>query len=204
MTERREQLPEWARRVGVFGGTFDPVHIGHLILAERALDALELDLVLFIPARVPPHKRDGRTISSGEDRVEMLRGAIESNPRFLATALELERDAVSFTYDTMVALRAANSDVEFTLLIGADNLEQFGTWHRVEELATMVKIGVWARPGSQLPEQALPGVSYTRITAPLLEISGTEIRRDVLLGCSIRYRVPEPVRKYIDDHGLYR
>jgi len=204
MTGASDLLPAWACRVGVFGGTFDPVHTGHLILAERALDTLGLDAVLFIPARVPPHKRDGRTISSGADRAAMLAAAIDDNPRFLLTTIELERDAVSFTHDTVVALRERNAKARFTLLIGADNLEQFATWHRAEALARMTPLAVWARPGAVLPAEALPGIGYTRIDAPLLELSGTEIRADVASGRSVRYRVPEPVRKYINDHGLYR
>jgi nicotinate-nucleotide adenylyltransferase len=190
--------------LGIFGGTFDPVHHGHLILAERACEELRLDTLLFIPAYIPPHKSAGRRIASPERRIEMLRLAIASNPRFRIEDHEIDREGISYTVETLRYLQGEHPDAALTLLIGADNARDFGTWHRPEEIVRMASVAVWERPGSELPREILPGIPFERIDAPLIEISSTEIRERVASGRSIRYLTPEPVVEYIYQHGLYR
>jgi nicotinate-nucleotide adenylyltransferase len=193
-----------AQTIGIFGGTFDPVHLGHLILAERAREQMALDAVLFIPANIPPHKRAGRMITPPECRIEMLRLATASNRHFFIEDHEIDREGISYTYDTLIYLRELYPKAEFTLLIGADNARDFRTWYRPEEIAAMAGHGVWARPGAPLPDELIAGVPLRRIDAPLIEISSTEIRERVAAGGSIMYLTPEPVVQYIYQHGLYR
>jgi nicotinate-nucleotide adenylyltransferase len=193
-----------AKTIGLFGGTFDPIHFGHLILAERAREEMALDAVLFVPANIPPHKRVGRRIAPPDCRIEMLRLATASNRSFCIEDHEIDREGISYTYDTLVYLRGLYPKAEFTLLIGADNARDFRTWYRPEEIVTMAKHGVWGRPGSELPAELMPGVPLRRIDAPLIEISSTDIRERVAAGRSVRYLTPESVVEYIAQQGLYR
>lgn len=193
-----------AKRIGVFGGTFDPVHIAHLILAERAREALSLDRILFVPANIPPHKREVRMIASAAARLEMLQRALAGNEAFEVLTKEIEREGVSYTVDTLRDLSSSFPASEITLLIGSDNAREFSTWREPESIAAIASIGVWTRPGAELPEEVLPGIGYHRIDAPLLEVSSTEIRMRVAAGRSIRYLVPDAVADYIERHGLYR
>lgn len=190
--------------IGMFGGTFDPVHVGHLILAERAREELGLDLLLFVPAFIPPHKITGRKIASAESRADMLRLAIAGNPGFRVENREIERQGISYTVETIRTLREAYPDARFTLLIGADNARDFRTWHQPEAIAQLADVAVWARPGISLSDELLPGIPLQQISSPLFEISSTDIRERLAAGRSIRYLVPDPVLQYIDRHGLYR
>lgn len=190
--------------IGLFGGTFDPVHIGHLILAERACEELRLDRLIFMPANIPPHKRSGRSIASAESRIEMLRLSIAGSQAFEVSTHEIEREGVSYTVDTLQYLHELYPSARLTLLIGADNAREFATWRDPDRIARGAAIAVWARPGSDLPPELLPGVTYHRIDAPLLEISSTDIRRRAAEGLSIRYLVTGPACEYIERHGLYR
>ena len=123
-----------AGRIGLFGGTFDPIHFGHLFLAEQARIDLRLDAILFVPASIPPHKLDRTDIASGHVRREMVESAISSNPSFSVTDIELVRSGPSYTVDTLLALQEAISTADFTLLIGADNAREFGEWHEPEKI----------------------------------------------------------------------
>jgi nicotinate-nucleotide adenylyltransferase len=190
--------------IGMFGGTFDPVHIGHLLLAERAREELGLDRVLFVPANIPPHKRSGRMIAPPDCRIEMLRLAIARNPSFEMSTHEIDREGISYTVDTLRHFEEVRPDSRFTLLIGADNARDFSTWRHPERIVELARVAVWARPGSDLPEEILPGVPLERIAAPLLEISSTEIRERASLGRSIRYLVTDAVADYINRNELYR
>jgi|GEM_PF-59710 len=193
------------RSIGIYGGTFDPVHNAHLLLAESARESLGLDQVLFLPAFIPPHKVDGRALTPADCRLEMLRLAIASNPGFALSTTEIASGKVNYTVDTLALLRAEYPLAALTLLIGGDSARDFPGWRRPEEIAAMVSsIGVMARPGVELPEEILPGVSYRRVDSPLMEISSTDIRERVGRGESIRYRVPDQVIEYINEHGLYR
>lgn len=204
MKRLEQQDPVRLRRVAMFGGTFDPIHLAHLILAERACDELELDAVIFVPALVPPHKSVGRRIASAEHRVAMVERGIASNPRFLVSTHEIDRGGISYTVDTLAYLRALLPDARLTLLLGGDSARDFRTWRMPERIAEQADVAVWARPGAELPEEIVPGVPYRRIAAPMLEISSTEIRERAGGGASIRYLTPDPVVEYIESHALYR
>ena len=192
-----------ASSIGIFGGTFDPIHTGHLILAERAREELGLDALLFMPANIPPHKTTGRTIGSGEARLEMVQLGIAENPAFHLTDLELTREGVSYTVDSLRAIRESIPEARLVVLIGSDNAREFTTWRQPEEIVRIAEVAVWARPDNPFSSEILPGHTARTIPAPLIEISSTEIRRRVAEGRSIRYLTPEPVISYIRTHGLY-
>ncbi len=189
--------------IGIFGGTFDPVHIGHLVVAERVAEAEQLARVLFLPAGRPPHKQ-GRTFAPAADRLAMVERAVAGNPRFAVSAIELESDGPSFTIDTVRRLKAEGAS-HLALILGADSLVELGTWRRPEALLGECRVIVVERPGFDLAG-ALPAFrqSAHMIDAPRLDISSSDIRARVRAGLSIRYLVPEAVREYIAEHGLYR
>jgi len=184
------------KKIGIFGGTFDPIHHGHLILARDAIEQLQLDELLFIPAAISPHKLD-RTPTPANARVEMLRAAIEGEPQFCLDTLELERPAPSFTVDTVEALRIREPDAQFVYLIGEDNVARLSTWHRFAELSKMVQFAVLDRTGLKT-EHSFPTVRRH------VDISATDIRNRVARGQSIRYLVPPGVEKIIRERQLYR
>ncbi len=199
----RETLP-YTGRIGIFGGTFDPIHNAHLLLAECAREELGLDALVFMPASIPPHKRQGRMITPAECRLAMLRLAIQSNPCFSLCTYETDSQGVSYTVDTLRWLTAEHPDAEFMLLIGGDGARDFHAWNEPHEIARLASIAVWQRPGIESPAELMPGVRYCKVTAPLMEISSTDIRERVRSGLSIRYRLPDSVIDYIYQHGLYR
>ena len=184
------------KRVGIFGGTFDPIHHGHLILAREAIEALRLDRVLFVPAAASPHKLE-RTLSAAEVRLEMLRVAIENEPGFRLEEMELQRPPPSFSVDTVELLRFREPTAEFFFLIGEDNVSHLATWHRFDELSKMVQFAVLARSEVRT-EHPYPTIRRH------LDISATDIRNRVAMGHSIRYLVPPAVEKIIHDRQLYR
>jgi nicotinate-nucleotide adenylyltransferase len=184
------------KTIGIFGGTFDPIHSGHLILARDAIEQLQLDTLLFIPAAISPHKL-GQSPTAAEIRVEMLRAAIEGEPRFCLDTLELERPAPSYAVDTMEALRAREPDARFVYLIGEDNVARLPTWHRFDDLSQTVQFAVLDRSGLNT-EHPYPTVRRH------IDISATDIRNRVARGQSIRYLVPPAVEKIISERQLYR
>jgi nicotinate-nucleotide adenylyltransferase len=192
-----------AATLGVFGGTFDPVHVGHLLLAERAREELGLDRVLFIPAHIPPHKRTATSIVTGEHRARMLELAVASNPSFFVSRHELNRQGISYTVDTLESLQNTEPRPLLWLLIGADNAQDFRSWRDPGRIAELASIAVWRRPGTDLPAELLREFRFRTVRAPLIDISSSEIRARVALDRSIRYLVPEPVADYIECHGLY-
>jgi nicotinate-nucleotide adenylyltransferase len=184
-------------RVGVFGGSFDPVHVGHLAIALAALESIPLDRVLFVPVRRSPLK-DRDPIASVADRVAMLSAAISGEPRFALSRVELERDGVSYTVDTLEALR---SEGELFLILGSDALAELARWRqpdRIRELATLL---VAARPGAPEPD---PVHRARAFDAPHLDISSRELRARAARGMSLRYLVPDAVWEHIEKRGLYR
>jgi nicotinate-nucleotide adenylyltransferase len=183
-------------RLILFGGTFDPIHHGHLILARDALEALGADRVIFIPAAISPHKLT-RIPASPEIRRAMVAAAIAGEERFLLDDRELSRPGPSYTYDTVVELRACWPDAEFLCLVGFDNVPALETWHRYAELEKLVEFIVLRRVGVEASD-VLPGL------ARRLDLSSTEVRERVARGLSISYLVPEPVRGIIDQNQLYR
>ena len=184
------------KKIGIFGGTFDPIHHGHLLLARDALEQLELESILFIPAARSPHK-PGHPPAAAELRAEMIRAAIEGEPRFCLDELELTRPAPSYTVDTIEALKSREPNTEFVYLIGEDNLAQLPTWHRFADLSTMVQFAVLDRTGLRT-EHPYPTVRRH------IDISATEIRNRVARGQSIRYLVPAAVENLIRERQLYQ
>ena len=184
-------------RVGVFGGTFDPVHVGHLAIALAALESVPLDRVLFVPARRSPLK-DRDPLASVSDRVAMLKAAVASEPRFALSPVELEREGVSYTVDTLDALR---SEGDLFLILGSDALADLERWRapdRIRELATIL---VAARPGAPEPD---PMHGARAFDAPRLDISSRELRARAARGMSLRYLVPDAVWEHITKHRLYQ
>ena len=190
-------------RTGIFGGTFDPIHLGHLLLAEIARRLLRLDEVVFVPARIPPHK--GAVPTSPERRKRMTDLATADNPGFRVSDLEIRREGPSYTIDTLRALKADGpTGAEHFLLMGADSARDLASWKDHQVLLEDSTVAVLARAGvadSDLPP-ALEG-RVTRLDTPRLEISSTEIRRLVGRGDSIRYMVTDPVERFIRSEGLY-
>jgi nicotinate-nucleotide adenylyltransferase len=190
-------------RIGILGGTFDPPHIGHLWLASLAADALPLDRVVFMPAALPPHKRD-RSMSSITDRLLMTRLAISGNDAFELSTLEVGRPGPSFTIDSVGELRRTYDDARLFLLMASDTLAQIDTWREPDRLLSLIEWAVAPRPGSVLPDASRLrerfGAAAQRIhllTGPSLDVSATEIRRRVAAGRVIRYLVPLAVEVLI-------
>ncbi|HET7601945.1 MAG TPA: nicotinate-nucleotide adenylyltransferase [Gemmatimonadales bacterium] len=187
-------------RVGLFGGSFDPIHHGHLITARSALEQLELDELRFVPAREQPFKV-GRHQAPAVHRVRMVELAIAGAPGFRLEAAELDRPGPSFTVDTLRALSAAEPGTEWVLLLGDDAARDLAKWREPEQVVQLARIAVFARPGTH--SQVTDGV-WRRITVPLVEISATDVRRRVREGHSIRYWVPDAVAAYVAANGLYK
>ncbi len=200
-------------RLGILGGTFDPVHYGHLVLAECCREHCRLDRVLFVPVAVPPHKT-AYEVTAAADRVEMLKLAIGGHPQFEVCTYEVDRGGVNYTFETLAALQQEYPDAALFFLLGSDSLNDLPRWReprRICELATLV---VAQRAGSSDPNwQPLAGlVSPERLdeyracqtTMPQIGISSNNVRRRVAEGRSIRYLVPRAAEKYIETHGLYR
>lgn len=192
--------------IGLFGGTFDPIHIAHLIIAEFVCEAARLERLFFIPARIHPFKNN-RQIGDSRHRAAMVRLAIRNNPHFAISEAELDKEGVSYTIDTVKLFRGEfpPESHELLFLMGADNLAKFREWKQPEELARLCRILVFGRPHANplAPEDPL-SAAFQYVETPLLEISSTGIRERVQQGRSIRYLVPAPVEAYIHKHSLYR
>ena len=201
-------------RLGIFGGSFDPIHLGHLILAECCRESCQLDKVLFVPAARSPHKLESAPLQD-KHRIEMIELAVGGHPNFEVNLSEIKRGGVSYTVDTLTEIKAQFPAAELYFLMGADSLEQFLSWrepNRVCELATLLVVG---RPGADHPnvgevlqgivtDDRLDAIRKCQITAPLIDLSSTDIRARCQHGQSIRYRVPRAVEEYIRSNGLYR
>ena len=194
--------------VGILGGTFDPIHHGHLAIAEEAREALGLEQVLFVPAASPPHKPD-RLVSAPEDRLALVRLAVAGNPAFAASDLEVRRGGTSYTVDTLEALRV-DGLAEPWLILSSEALALLPTWReprRVLELARLAVVprGGFDPLGPAWAEAAFPGAAarFRFLSGPLLPISGSVVRRRARAGRSVRYLVPDAVAAYIAQHRLY-
>ena len=185
--------------IGLFGGSFDPVHQGHLIVGQVAAETLGLAELRFVPAREQPFKR-GRHSAPPEDRAAMLSLAMDRHPCFRVERAELDRPSPSYTVDTLLMLRARDPGAELILLVGADAAAELEKWHRAPEIPELARVVVFARPGSALPRSPL---IHQAIPVPHLDISATDVRRRVREGRSIRYLVPDAVAEYIAKHRLY-
>ena len=212
------------RRIGVMGGTFNPIHMGHLRSAEEVLEGFGLDKVLFIPAFEPPHKEvDG--MIGGDVRLRMVELAVADNPRFEASNMETARGGKSYTVETLRELKAQSDGAEVTLIIGSDSYNDIATWCEYEDIFTLSDIAVVARPGAEAkkPADTVPvevarkfwydenskgyassyGGTVFFPSTTMVDISSTKVRELVRAGASIRYLVPDAVARFISDEGLY-
>jgi nicotinate-nucleotide adenylyltransferase len=204
-------------RLGIFGGSFDPVHLGHLVVAETCREQARLDRVLFVPVALQPHKQE-RPPAPAADRLEMLRLATGGHDAFAVTSIEIDRGGVSYTADTLDALAADHPRDELLLMLGPDALAGLPRWHepgRILGAATILAVereglddvgAIVGRPdlAALLGEELAGEVIATRVRVPAIGIRGTDLRAAVAGGGSIRYRTPRAVERYIATHGLYR
>ncbi len=196
-------------RLGLFGGTFDPPHLGHLTVAQEVAERLSLDRLLWLVAGLPPHKL-GEVLSPPTIRVEMARAAVAGNPLFGVSEVELDREGPTYTVDTLRHFRVAYPDAELFFLLGADQLAEFHEWQEPEGiagLATLVAVGRGGVDPDQLPPVALgPGeeLNFMSLQVTRVDISSSEVRARVREGRSIQYLVAEDVRRIIETHRLYR
>ena len=203
---------EGRRRVGIMGGTFDPIHIGHLMLAERAYEQFELDTVLFLPAGNPPHKHGRTGGAEDEDRVAMVALAIRDNPHFSLDAEEMRRSGDTYTFETLLALREAHPDTDYYFIIGADSLFALGTWKNPQIVCRNCTLlaAVRDHASRERMEREIErlrrryGADIRLLDTPDMEISSTELRDRARRGQSLRYYVPDAVRDYITKFDVYQ
>lgn len=192
-----KRTPGHVERVGIFGGTFDPVHFGHLILAEAALEELDLDRIIFVPAGLSPFKTQRPPMASAALRLEMLRAAVAGESRFEIDDRELRREGPSYTIDSVTEMFGDHPGVRFIYLIGTDNLHDLDRWHRIGELRNLVDFAILDREGSYTLPSDLPVVRRR------IDLSSTEIRSRLAAGLSIRFMVPEAVYDIIMTSSPY-
>lgn len=200
-------------KLGVLGGTFDPIHIGHLVLAEHAREQLELEEVLFVPAR-DPWRKAGRRVAPAAERLAMVELAIEGNPAFRSCRIEIDRPGPSYSVDTLAALRRERSEADLYFILGEDALFDLPNWKEPERIVSLAKIAVAARGAvsrlDTVSQEALDGLvlglgaSFVRVDMPAIGVSATDLRQRVRGGRSIRYLVPDAVERFIRERGLYR
>jgi nicotinate-nucleotide adenylyltransferase len=193
-----------AQRIGVMGGTFDPIHHGHLVAASEVAQVFTLDEVVFVPTG-QPWQKDDRTVSPSEDRYLMTVIATASNPRFSVSRIDIDRGGPTYTIDTLRDLRAERGDeAELFFITGADALEQIMSWQDVNELFTLAHFVGCTRPGHRLTGQGLPEDRVSLVEIPALAISSTDCRHRVASGEPIWYLVPDGIVQYIAKRRLYR
>lgn len=186
------------RKIGIFGGTFDPPHVGHLLIANEILCELALDEVWFMPNQEPPHKEKSMNVSN-DDRVNMLQLSMKDHPKFRLETIELEREGRSYTFDTMQLLTERYPDKEFYFIIGADMIEYLPNWYKIEELVQLVTFVGVNRPNFN-HETDYPIIF---VDIPEIGISSSDIRERLKKGKTVRYLLHDSVRKYIKEHKLY-
>lgn len=196
--------------IGLIGGTFDPIHLGHLIIAEEVRTRLGLDRMIFVPAGLPPHKL-GQSITQARHRFEMVRLAIADNPHFALSRIDMDRFGPSYTVDTVrLFLDGWGAHTELYFLMGSDSLIELPTWRQPDRLMRLCRIVAVGRPGYRVElselDRLLPGAAnlIRILDTPTLDVSSTDIRQRVREGRSIRYLVPVTVERYIEEQGLYR
>ncbi len=197
------------QRIGILGGTFDPPHIGHLVLADCAIESLKLDQLLFVPAGDPPHKHN-ETRQPIRHRLAMLELALRPEPRFTLSRIDVDRPGPHYAVDMVRIIKAENPNAELYFVMGGDSFYDLPDWYCPEGLIQLCKLAVMPRATSKITpdmhEALLPGTAETvvMIDAPLVELSSTEIVERLMHGKSVRYLVPEPVLRYIDSHECYQ
>lgn len=191
-------------RLGLFGGSFNPPHVGHLAVAEACAEALDLDRVVWMPAATPPHKQGDATLASGADRLALVEAAIAGNDRFAASAHEVDRGDVSYTVDTLRHLTQAHPEAAWYLIVGGDSLAGFASWREPREILRLARLGAYARPEADLGDvPSWVTERTTRVEGPLLDLSSTQLRARLGAGRTVRYLVPEAVRREIHERRLY-
>jgi nicotinate-nucleotide adenylyltransferase len=189
------------QRIGVFGGTFDPPHKGHLAIAEQAMKQLGLDMVYFVPAFIPPHKQQ-HSSATAQHRMRMLKLAVRRRKKFKVSSLELKRRGISYTIDTLKAFKQRFPKSDLVLIIGADNLVQFHSWKSPKTILQLSSLAVYRRKGCTLSFHDGP-MHYTLLRGRMLRLSSTEIRDKIRMGQSIRMFVPHSIVFYMTKHSLY-
>lgn len=190
--------------IGVMGGTFDPIHCGHLLAASEVADRFRLAMVVFVPAG-RPWQKDDREIASGAHRLAMTTIAVAEDPRFRVSDVDLNRPGSTYTVDTLRDLHHEyGPDTDLVFITGADALADVSTWHKPHELTTLAHLVGTSRAGQPAVRPDLPSDSVTLIDIPAVDISASDIRQRVATGRSIRYLVPPGVESYIERHGLYQ
>jgi nicotinate-nucleotide adenylyltransferase len=197
-----------SQRIGMLGGTFDPVHLGHLVLGEAAREELSLDRVIFVPTGHSWRKTD-REITPGPDRLEMLRLAVAGNPHFEVSTLEIEREGPSYTEITLAALQDANPGAEMFFILGRDALSDLPNWHDPSGVVRLATLVVAHREGEATPREEDPALARLNarivwLPMPVIGVSATHVRERVSAGRSVRYLLPDAVADYVESHGLYR
>ena len=202
------------QKIGIYGGSFNPIHCAHLLLAEQACEALGLDRVLFVPVKLPPHK-DPAVLAGARERLRMVRLAVADNPRMSVSDIELRRNATSYTVETVAAIRRRfGRKAELYFLIGVDTVPELPAWREIRRLVKLCTFVPLTRPGVRLPRrisaltravgaEEARGILARTIKMPLMDISASDIRRRVAEGRSIRYLVPDAVAEYIRRKRLY-
>ena len=185
-------------KIGILGGTFDPPHNGHMLIANEVLEALRLDEIWFMPNQEPPHKQKSNDVSNF-DRISMLELAIAGHPKFKIDTIELERSGRTYTFDTMKILKNLNEDVQFFFIIGADMIEYLPKWHRIEELIELVQFVGVNRP-DYVHMTTFPII---HVPVPEFGVNSSLIRNRIKEGQSVRYLLPESVRLFIKEYKLY-
>jgi len=193
-------------RIGLFGGTFDPIHTGHLIIAETIRSGLCLDRIFFIPAGTPPHKVNS-TVTDPHIRFEMVKIAVSNYPYFYVKDIEIKREGKSFTIDTINLFKnlPEHSDDEFVLILGCDSFIELDSWYKPDEMLDSVETVVAVRPGFDLTKANNKYMKKVRVVrTPLIDISSSRIRENIQKGESVNFWVPERVKSFIEEKGLYR
>ena len=197
-------------KIGIMGGTFDPIHNGHLIISEYIRDYLNLDKVVFIPAGQPPHK-DSSLVLSPNHRYAMTNLAIDNNPKFKISDMEIKKNNTSYTYHTIKELKEEDADSNYYFIIGADSLFELHKWYNFKELSKLTNFALWGRAG-HYRDDILDRIEYLNqkyesnivyIEGPIIEISSSHIRNRVISNKSIKYLVPDIVKEYIKKNNLY-
>lgn len=191
-------------KIGLFGGTFNPPHVGHLIVAEAVRDELDLEKIYFIPSFISPHKQSGEDDLS-DHRLTMVALAVKDNPHFEALGVEIERKNISYTVDTLEELHKKEPHNSFFLLIGMDNYVNFHTWKNVDRIFELSSLVVMNRPN--VTPALNPNLHSKKVcfaSVPNIELSSSELRERIIRGESIKHQVPDPVLDYIQTHGLYK
>lgn len=200
------------KKIGIMGGTFDPIHIGHLVLGEKAYEQLHLDKIWFMPSGNPPHKRNRAGRATDEQRVAMVQKAIAGNPHFELSLVEMNDSGFTYTYHTLENLKKQDPDTDYYFIIGADSLYQFSTWMKPERICKACTIVVAVRDHVQFDEleeqmlrmEMLYGGRFLRLDTMNIDISSQELRQWHKEGKSLRYYVPDAVNDYINENDIYK